>query len=121
MEFKELKNQNIFLENNHKDKIINFKDNIQLKNVYFKYNENSEIVKNLNLVINKYDVIGIYGESGSGKSTLINILTCLLKISKGNIIVDGKDLNELSIIRKYQNLFSITSQDAFLIDGTLER
>ena len=120
MEFKELKNQNIFLENNHKDKIINFKDNIQLKNVYFKYNENSEIVKNLNLVINKYDVIGIYGESGSGKSTLINILTCLLKINKGKIIVDGKDLNELSIIRKYQNLFSITSQDTFLIDGTLK-
>ena len=120
MEFKELKNQNIFLENNHKDKIINFKDNIQLKNVYFKYNDNSEIVKNLNLVINKYDVIGIYGESGSGKSTLINILTCLLKINKGKIIVDGKDLNELSIIRKYQNLFSITSQDTFLIDGTLK-
>ena len=120
MEFKELKNQNIFLENNHKDKIINFKDNIQLKNVYFKYNENSEIVKNLNLVINKYDVIGIYGESGSGKSTLINILTCLLKINKGKIIVDGKDLNELDIIRKYQNLFSITSQDTFLIDGTLK-
>ena len=119
-EFKELKNQNIFLENNHKDKIINYKDNIQLKNVYFKYNDNSEIVKNLNLVINKYDVIGIYGESGSGKSTLINILTCLLKINKGKIIVDGKDLNELDIIRKYQNLFSITSQDTFLIDGTLK-
>ena len=65
-------------------------------------------------------MIGIYGESGSGKSTLINILTCLLRKNKGEIIIDGNKLDEFNIIRKYQNLFSIASQDTFLIDGTLK-
>ena len=120
MEFIELKNENIFLENKNTDTIIRFKKNIQLSNVYFKYNNNSDVIKNLNLVINKYDVIGIYGESGSGKSTLINILTFLLKANKGKITIDGNELNELDLIRKYQNLFSIASQDTFLIDGTLK-
>tara|TARA_B100001564_G_C20639333_1_gene671287 strand:+ start:183 stop:1916 length:1734 start_codon:yes stop_codon:yes gene_type:complete len=120
MEFKELKNENIFLENENTDKIINFKNNIQLSNIFFKYNNNLDVIKNLNLVINKYDIIGIHGESGSGKSTLINILTFLLKTNKGKIIVDGNELNELDRIRKYQNLFSIASQDTFLIDGTLK-
>ena len=72
------------------------------------------------MVIKKFDVIGIYGESGSGKSTLINILTCLLRKNKGEIIIDGNKLDEFNIIRKYQNLFSIASQDTFLIDGTLK-
>ena len=120
MEFKKLKNENIFLENNNISKIINFKNDIKLSNINFGYDNNSEVIKNLNLVINKYDVIGIYGESGSGKSTLINILTFLLKTNYGKIIVDGKELIELDLIRKYQNLFSIASQDTFLIDGTLK-
>ena len=120
MEYKQLKNENIFLENENTERIINFKDNIELRNINFKYNDNTEVFKNLNLVIKKLDVIGIYGESGSGKSTLINILTCLLRKNKGEIIIDGNKLDEFNIIRKYQNLFSIASQDTFLIDGTLK-
>ena len=120
MEYKQLKNENIFLENENTERIINFKDNIELRNIDFKYNDNTEVFKNLNLVIKKLDVIGIYGESGSGKSTLINILTCLLRKNKGEIIIDGNKLDEFNIIRKYQNLFSIASQDTFLIDGTLK-
>ena len=120
MEYKQLKNENIFLENENTERIINFKDNIELRNINFKYNDNTEVFKNLNLVIKKFDVIGIYGESGSGKSTLINILTCLLRKNKGEIIIDGNKLDEFNIIRKYQNLFSIASQDTFLIDGTLK-
>lgn len=120
MEYKQLKNENIFLENENTERTINFKDNIELRNIDFKYNDNTEVFKNLNLVIKKLDVIGIYGESGSGKSTLINILTCLLGKNKGEIIIDGNKLDEFNIIRKYQNLFSIASQDTFLIDGTLK-
>ena len=120
MEYKQLKNENIFLENENTERIINFKDNIELRNIDFKYNDNTEVFKNLNLAIKKLDVIGIYGESGSGKSTLINILTCLLRKNKGEIIIDGRKLDEFNIIRKYQNLFSIASQDTFLIDGTLK-
>jgi len=119
-EFDSLENQNIYNENDKTSRTKSFLNNIELRNIQFSYNENLEVIKNLNFVIKKHDIIGIFGESGSGKSTLINILTCLIKQNKGKIFIDGNELNDLNSIRKYQNLFSIASQDTFLIDGTLK-
>ncbi len=119
-EFEMLKKENIFNENEKTKRTINFQNNIELKNIQFKYNDHLEIIKDLNFEIKKNDIIGIFGESGSGKSTLINILTCLLKQNKGKIIIDGNELKDLNSIREYQNLFSIASQDTFLVDGTLK-
>jgi len=119
-EFESLEKQNIYNENDKTSRTISFLNNIELRNIQFSYNENLEVIKNLNFVIKKHDIIGIFGESGSGKSTLINILTCLIKQNKGKIVIDGNELNDLNSIRKYQNLFSIASQDTFLIDGTLK-
>lgn len=120
LEYKSLTKKNIFLTNEMEESLIEFKKEIQLKNIYFSYNEKEDVIKNLDFVIKKNEIIGIYGDSGSGKSTLINILTCLLKKDKGKIIIDEKEIEDVKTIRKYQNLFSIASQDTFLVDGTLK-
>ncbi|TRZ87278.1 MAG: ABC transporter ATP-binding protein [Methanosarcinales archaeon] len=72
---------------------------IELKDVtkeYKKSNNRIEAVKNLNLRIEKGDFLGIMGMSGSGKTTIINMIAGLDKPSKGEIIVDGLKLTDLS-------------------------
>ena len=117
MEFHKLEKTNLFLEKNDHMK---FNDKIELKDIKFQFHNERQLIKNLNLKIKKFDFIGIYGESGSGKSTFINILTNLLKKDEGKIFVDEKEVTNLDILRKYQNLFSVASQDTFLVEGSLK-
>lgn len=72
---------------------------ITLKNIYKSYPLDGfdlEILKNISLEIEQGDFVAIMGPSGSGKSTLMNILGCLDKPSKGEYILDGKNVEKLS-------------------------
>ncbi|KWZ90743.1 MAG: energy-coupling factor transporter ATPase [Anaerococcus sp.] len=66
---------------------------IELKNVDYVYNEDSEednyALKNINLEINKHEIIGLIGQTGSGKSTLVQLLNGLLIPTNGDVFVDG--------------------------------
>ena len=119
MEFNNLKKENFFIENKNLKEVINFSHSIELENISFEYMNKKNVIKNLNFKVKRLDFIGIFGESGSGKTTLINILTCLLKQTSGKILIDNNELKDPLNLRKYQNLFSISSQDTFLIDGTM--
>ena len=124
-EYSNLKKQNIFFddanyEEINDDKIITFKDNVEFKNISFSYDGKNKIIKDLNFKINKNDLIGIYGQSGSGKSTFVNLLTRLIKPSSGQIFIDDIEVENLNDARKYQNFFNITSQDTFLLNGTIK-
>ena len=120
MEYYNLSINNKYLKNEKNLEPLKFEKNIELKNIYFDYDNNIEIIKNFNFKINRNEIIGILGESGVGKSTLINLLTNLLLAKSGQIIVDGKEVNDPSDFRKYKNLFSISTQDAYLADGTVK-
>ena len=123
-EYYNLKNKNLFTDDQNIDEnnlnLINFEKNINLKNISFSYSDNNDILHKLNFTINKFDVIGIIGESGSGKSTFVNILTRLIKPDSGNLSVDNTEIKSLQNIRNYQNLFNITSQDSFLLNGSIK-
>ena len=72
---------------------------IQLKNLYKSYNTEEgkvEAVKDVTLSINKGDIYGIIGFSGAGKSTLVRCINLIEKPNQGQVIVDGKDLGNLS-------------------------
>lgn len=73
-----------------------FNSTIELKNVYFKYEE-KEVLKNINLTIKKGDFIGLAGHSGVGKTTLIDILAGLIKINTGRIYIDEELISESKI------------------------
>ena len=119
-EYYNLVKQNDYSENkNNENNTLDFKKRIELKIDNFKYNQNKIIIKNIDLKVNKNEIIGFFGESGSGKSTLINIITNLIKPSNSEILIDNKKINNLRLIRKYQNLFSVCSQDTFIIDGSI--
>lgn len=73
---------------------------IQLKNVWKEYFLDKELIfsalKKINLTIEKGEFSSIVGPSGSGKSTLMHIIGLLDKPSKGEILIEGKDISKLS-------------------------
>ena len=125
-EYYNLENKNIFNDDtNYKDNEISynktvFNKEIKLQNISFSFSNNNRILDNLNFSINKFNLIGISGESGSGKSTLVNIITRLIKPDNGSLLLDGKKIEGLQDLRNYQNLFNITSQDTFLLNGSIK-
>ena len=76
---------------------------IELKNVDYIYNEENEdknyALKNVNLEINKHEIIGLIGQTGSGKSTLVQLLNGLLIPTNGDVLVDGVNTKEKSTRR----------------------
>ena len=105
------------LKNNVQDKEISFANSIELKNISFKYLEGKELLTDINLKINKGEAIGILGKSGSGKSTLLNILSGLLRPTKGNVIVDNNNIN--NNFASWRKKIGYISQDFFLMDSSI--
>jgi ABC-type multidrug transport system fused ATPase/permease subunit len=97
-----------------------FNKSIKLNNVSFLHESKKDfILKNVNLTINKYDMIAILGENGSGKSTLLNIISCLLRPNSGNLLIDGVQVDQF--YRAYQAKIAYVQQKTILIDDTLIR
>jgi ABC-type multidrug transport system fused ATPase/permease subunit len=107
------------IESFSNDKFI-FKNKISFENINFGYTEQKKIIENLTLELKKGSIIGISGESGTGKSTLVNIISSLIFPEKGKIFLDDLELDNIQKIKKYRNLFCITSQDSFLLDTTIK-
>ena len=102
-----------------KDMEIKFNDKIELEEISYTYPDTkNEILSKANLIINKGDKIGIYGESGSGKSTIIDLLVGLLKPSKGQILVDGNDIRDNE--RNWFSKIGYVPQNVFLNDDDIK-
>tara|TARA_Y100000992_G_C21174327_1_gene447524 strand:- start:239 stop:922 length:684 start_codon:yes stop_codon:yes gene_type:complete len=99
-------------------KINNF-ESLKLENCCFSYRKNREILTNINIDINKGDLIGIIGESGSGKTTLMNLLLGLLEPQSGNVLLNKKNIN--GNYKTLSNLVGYLPQDVFLIDDTISK
>jgi ATP-binding cassette, subfamily B, bacterial PglK len=95
-----------------------FNDSLEINNLNFSYNSSNSIFKDVNLKINKLDLIGIKGESGLGKSTLIDLILGLKKPQSGEIIVDNKNIN--LDINSWQNKISYVPQEIFVMDDTIK-
>lgn len=107
---------------NEKARLVSEKlqGNILIKDLNFKYVEDQkEVLKNINLEIKKGETIGIIGTIGSGKTTLMNLLTKLYSVPNEKIIIDGKDINEISVDVLRNNICYI-SQDNFLFSSTIK-
>ena len=95
-----------------------FRGNIEFKNLYFAYNEDDYVLKDINLEIRENQTVAFVGHTGSGKSTIMNLVVKFYEPNKGVLKIGGKDISEYS--RKYlRENIAIVLQDSFLFEGTL--
>lgn len=108
-------------KNSKIETITDFKK-IEISNLNFKYTADSKyILRNLNFIINKNNIIGITGKSGSGKTTLINILLGLIEVGgNGKIYVDGKKITN-DHINFSKNMIGYVPQNIYLFDDTIKK
>ena len=99
--------------------IENNKGVIEFKNVTFAYPNEKSILNNFNLKIIPNKKIAIVGKSGQGKSTLFNLITRIFDPSKGEILLDGINIKELSEESLRKNI-SIIRQEPFIFNRTIK-
>ena len=97
----------------------NPKGRIELKNVSFGYEVNRPVLKELNLDIKEGSMLGIVGRSGAGKTTLVNLISRMYDPQEGQILIDGKDIKDLSFKSLRRNV-AMVSQETYIFMGTVE-
>ena len=110
-------------ENSIKDKkeaIVkeNFNSKIEFKNISFKYKK-EYVVKDFSLTINKGETVALVGQSGSGKSTLANLITRFYDVNKGDILIDQKNIKDITK-KSLRDLMGIVTQESILFNDTVK-
>lgn len=117
VEFKKIKSYSN-INDNSKEIIFSFTNQLEIKNLSFSYDKNKFIFKNINLLINKGEMIGIVGTSGSGKSTFIDVIMGLLSPTTGEVLIDKININNnLSL---WKSFIGYVPQNIYLIDDTIQ-
>lgn len=108
-------------ETDNRITLDNIEGEIEFKNVSFKYPSGyTDVLKNINLKINKGTTLGIIGHTGSGKTTLINLLSRIYDISEGEILIDGKRIKEIPL-RTLREAIGVVPQESFLFSTSIEK
>ena len=95
----------------------NLENKIEFKNISFKY-KNEYVLKDFSLTINKGETVALVGQSGSGKSTLANLITRFYDVNKGEVLIDGENIKDITK-KSLRDLMGIVSQDSILFNDTI--
>src|SRR3989344_6963991 len=101
------------------NKKLSFGKTLKFKDVAFEYFNGQNIIKSLNLSINKGETAGIIGPSGAGKTTIVDLILRLLRPHQGEILLDELNVDEIDIKLWHDNI-GYVSQDIFLLNDTIE-
>ena len=91
---------------------------IEFKNVWFAYDEEDWVIKDLSLRVNKGETLALVGSTGSGKSTTINLINRFYDIQKGEILIDGLPVQEYNLNALRKRIATV-QQDVFLFSGSV--
>ena len=115
--FKVLDNEDV-TDNNGKMIPEKMEGNIQFENVWFAYNEENYVLKNISFTINAGETLAIVGNTGSGKTSIISLLNRLYHIQKGSIKIDGHDIESFELFY-LRSKIAVVLQDVFLFKGSV--
>lgn len=94
--------------------------NIRFKNVKFSYIEGKQILDDVTFSINKGEKVALVGQTGAGKTTIINLILGFYKINSGNILFDGKNMDDISLESIRKNV-SFIQQNPYIFDDTIKQ
>lgn len=105
---------------NDGNKKANLKGEVEFKNVWFAYNDENYVLKNISFNANHGESVAFVGATGAGKSSIINLLSRFYDINKGQILIDGVDVKEYEL-RSLREQIGVVLQDVFLFSDTIEK
>jgi len=98
--------------------INGFNKNIEFSNVTFAYEDSKNVLKNINITINKGEFVALVGESGAGKTTFADLIPRFYDIKSGKIKIDSLNLDEIDIY-SLRSLIGLVPQDSILFNDTI--
>jgi ATP-binding cassette subfamily B protein len=107
-----------FIENEGRVDAEKINGNIEFKNVWFAYNNEDWILKNISFSVKQGETIALVGATGAGKSSIINLLNRFYEYNKGLISIDGVDIRDYELTSLRKNI-GVVLQDVFLFSDTL--
>jgi len=100
------------------EKMERYKGNVEFDHVYFGYKENEDVLKDIHFEAKQGETVALVGHTGSGKSSIMNILFRFYDSNRGEIRIDGKNIQDIpkQTLREHMG---IVLQDPYLFTGTI--
>lgn len=98
--------------------IKDLKGDIEFQNVWFAYNDEDYVLKDVSFKIRAGEKVAFVGATGAGKTTIINLISRFYDVTKGRITIDGIDIRDLDQ-RELRKSIGIVLQDVFLFSGNI--
>lgn len=95
-----------------------FLGHIEFRNVWFAYQEENWVLRDVSFIVEKGQKIAFVGATGSGKTTIISLLMRFYDIQKGQILIDGMDVRDIRLCDLRRNI-AVVLQEVFLFSGTV--
>jgi ATP-binding cassette subfamily B multidrug efflux pump len=95
------------------------KGKVEFKNVWFAYNDENYVLKDISFTASESETIAFVGATGAGKSSIINLLSRFYEINKGEFLIDNRPVSEFEI-RSLRKQIGVVLQDVFLFSDTIE-
>ncbi|HYG16918.1 MAG TPA: ABC transporter ATP-binding protein, partial [Bacteroidia bacterium] len=95
------------------------KGDVEFKNVWFAYNEEDWVLKDISFKVEEGKSLALVGATGAGKSSIVNLINRYYAINKGEILIDGRNVSEYDVYDLRTNVAAVL-QDVYLFSGSIE-
>ena len=108
-------------------KIVNAQDaaemppingDVQFKDVTFGYDDDVDVLQNVDFVVKAGETIALVGPTGAGKSTIVNLVSRFYDVKNGGVLIDGKDIRDVTL-ESLRTQMGIMTQDNYIFSGTI--
>ena len=112
-----LNSENPIFDKENAVSIKSMEKGIELRNLSFSYDGEKSVLNDINLTIGKGKTVALVGQSGSGKSTLVDLIPRYYDIDKGEVLIDGVNVKDMTI-KSLRSLIGNVNQEAILFNDT---
>jgi ATP-binding cassette subfamily B multidrug efflux pump len=117
--FKLLDDQSFIAETPAPKQFVNISGKIEFRNVWFAYNDEDWVLKDVTFTIQPGETAAFVGHTGAGKTTIINLLSRFYEIQKGEILIDGINIRDVALADLRRHI-AVVLQDVFLFSGDIK-